>query len=39
LRGEVAIAYAGCGIVADSLPAAELEESRLKLRPMLDALA
>jgi isochorismate synthase len=38
LRGEVAVAYAGCGIVADSLPAAELEETRLKLRPMLEAL-
>ena len=30
--------YAGCGIVGDSDPAAELEESRLKLRPMLAAL-
>ena len=39
LRGEVAVAYAGCGIVADSLPAAELEETRLKLRPMLEALS
>jgi isochorismate synthase len=38
LRGEAAIAYAGCGIVADSVPAAELEETRLKLRPVLDAL-
>ena len=39
VRGEVAVAYAGCGIVADSLPAAELEETRLKLRPMLEALS
>lgn len=38
VRGETAIAYAGGGIVADSLPAAELEETRLKLRPILDAL-
>jgi isochorismate synthase len=30
--------YAGCGIVGDSQPEAELEESRLKLRPMLAAL-
>jgi menaquinone-specific isochorismate synthase len=30
--------YAGCGIVGDSDPAAELDESRLKLRPMLAAL-
>src|SRR3990172_5629045 len=36
LRGHSAIAYAGNGIVADSIPAAELEETRLKLRPMLD---
>lgn len=38
LRGDTAVAYAGSGIVADSLPAAELEETRLKLRPMLDVL-
>ena len=30
--------YAGCGIVADSVPEAEYEESCLKLRPMLVAL-
>jgi salicylate biosynthesis isochorismate synthase len=30
--------YAGCGIVADSVPRAEHEESCLKLRPMLAAL-
>ncbi len=39
LRGDTAVAYAGSGIVADSLPAAELEETRLKLRPMLEVLA
>ena len=38
LRGDTAVAYAGSGIVADSLPTAELEETRLKLRPMLDLL-
>ncbi|MBI5157118.1 MAG: isochorismate synthase [Acidimicrobiia bacterium] len=38
LRGDTAVAYAGSGIVADSQPAAELEETRLKLRPMLDLL-
>jgi isochorismate synthase EntC len=38
LRGDTAVAYAGSGIVADSLPAAELDETRLKLRPMLDLL-
>ena len=38
LRGDGAIAYAGCGIVAGSEPADELEETRLKLRPMLDSL-
>jgi len=30
--------YAGCGIVADSDPETEWEESNLKLRPMLSAL-
>ena len=30
--------YAGCGIVAQSDPAAELAETRAKLIPMLDAL-
>jgi isochorismate synthase EntC len=31
-------AFWGCGIVADSNPASEWEESRLKLRTMLAAL-
>jgi salicylate biosynthesis isochorismate synthase/menaquinone-specific isochorismate synthase len=39
LRGRVAHCYAGCGIVADSDPAAELAESELKLGVMLPALA
>jgi isochorismate synthase EntC len=39
IRGAQAIAYAGNGIVADSDPAAELEETRLKLRPMMGSLA
>ncbi len=30
--------YAGCGIVADSDPDREFEESRLKLRPLMSAL-
>jgi salicylate biosynthesis isochorismate synthase/menaquinone-specific isochorismate synthase len=39
LRGQVGRCYAGCGIVADSDPAAELAESELKLGVMLPALA
>jgi len=31
--------FAGCGIVADSDPAAELAEAEVKFRPMLRALA
>jgi len=38
VRGDQAIVYAGNGIVRDSEPEAELEETRLKLRPMLDLL-
>ncbi|HEX5631346.1 MAG TPA: isochorismate synthase [Acidimicrobiia bacterium] len=38
LRGDTATAYAGCGIVAGSVPAEELEETRLKLRPILEVL-
>ncbi len=38
VRGKRATIYAGCGIVAGSDPATEFEESRLKMRPMLDAL-
>jgi menaquinone-specific isochorismate synthase len=30
-------AYAGCGIVVDSDPAAELAETRMKFRPIVDA--
>lgn len=36
--GNEARLYAGCGIVADSDPDREYEESRLKLRPLLWAL-
>ncbi len=39
LRGAVARCYAGCGIVRDSDPAAELAESEVKLQVMLPALA
>jgi salicylate biosynthesis isochorismate synthase len=38
IDGATALLYAGCGIVADSDPDAELDESRIKLRPMLGAL-
>jgi isochorismate synthase len=38
LRGSEATLFAGCGIVADSVPATELIESEWKLRPMLSAL-
>jgi isochorismate synthase len=38
VRGTEATLFAGCGIVADSDPAAEYAESCWKLRPMLAAL-
>jgi isochorismate synthase len=38
VAGRDAWLYAGCGIVADSDPAREWEESRLKLRPVASAL-
>ncbi|HEV7735636.1 MAG TPA: isochorismate synthase [Candidatus Binatia bacterium] len=38
LRGRLATLYAGAGIVAGSRWEAELEETRLKLRPLLGAL-
>ncbi|MGH3993503.1 MAG: chorismate-binding protein, partial [Pseudonocardiaceae bacterium] len=39
LRGRVAHLYAGCGIVADSVPAEELAESEVKLQALLPLLA
>jgi salicylate biosynthesis isochorismate synthase len=36
--GQRATLFAGCGIVADSDPAREWEESRIKLRPVASAL-
>lgn len=39
LRGPVAQLYAGCGIVRDSDPAAELAESEVKLEALLPLLA
>ena len=39
LRGDRARCYAGCGIVGDSDPAAELAEAEVKLGVMLPALA
>lgn len=38
VSGEDAWLYAGCGIMADSDPESEFDESCLKLRPMLSAL-
>jgi salicylate biosynthesis isochorismate synthase/menaquinone-specific isochorismate synthase len=38
IADRTATLFAGCGIVADSDPAHEWEESRLKLRTMLEAL-
>jgi salicylate biosynthesis isochorismate synthase/menaquinone-specific isochorismate synthase len=39
LRGAVAHLYAGCGLVRDSVPAQELEESEVKLQALLPLLA
>jgi menaquinone-specific isochorismate synthase len=38
LRGTHATLFAGCGVMGDSEPEAELAESSLKFRPMLAAL-
>jgi menaquinone-specific isochorismate synthase len=38
LSGRMASVFAGSGIVADSVPSAEYEETSLKLRPMLTVL-
>jgi isochorismate synthase len=38
LSGRMASVFAGSGIVADSVPSAEYEETSLKLQPMLAAL-
>jgi salicylate biosynthesis isochorismate synthase len=39
LRGRLARLYSGCGIVRDSVPAAELAESEVKLQALLPVLA
>ena len=39
LRGRVAYLYAGCGIVADSVPAEELAETEVKLQALLPLLS
>ncbi len=39
LRGSLAACYAGCGIVADSEPAAELAETEVKLQALLPVLS
>jgi menaquinone-specific isochorismate synthase len=38
IDGDTARLYAGCGIVAQSNPDSEWNETRIKFRPMLDAL-
>jgi len=38
VEGQRATLFAGCGIVADSDPAREWEESRIKLRPVISAM-
>lgn len=38
VKGERAVLFAGAGIVVGSDPEAEVEETRLKLRPLLDLL-
>jgi salicylate biosynthesis isochorismate synthase len=38
IRGDTTHVFAGAGIVADSEPNAELDETRLKLRPLMDLL-
>ncbi len=37
VRGASVTAYAGAGIVAESVPDAELAETRMKFRPMIEA--
>jgi salicylate biosynthesis isochorismate synthase/menaquinone-specific isochorismate synthase len=39
IRGSVSHLYAGCGIVRDSSPAAELEETEVKLQALLPLLS
>lgn len=38
LSGKSATLYAGCGVVADSIPQEELKETRVKFQPMLRAI-
>jgi menaquinone-specific isochorismate synthase len=39
LTDSTVTAYAGCGIVSDSVPANELVETEMKFRPIVDALS
>jgi len=39
VSGSTITAYAGCGIVADSVPETELNETFMKFRPIIDALS
>jgi menaquinone-specific isochorismate synthase len=38
LQGREASIFAGCGVVGDSEPLSEYEETKVKLKPMLSAL-
>jgi len=38
IQQKEAVLFAGCGIVADSTPESEYEETRIKFNPMLSAL-
>ncbi|WP_027410481.1 isochorismate synthase MenF [Anoxybacteroides tepidamans] len=38
LQGKAAFLFAGCGVVGDSDPLSEYEETKVKLKPMLSAL-
>ena len=39
VTGSTITAYAGCGIVADSVAETELNETFMKFRPIIDALS
>ncbi len=38
IHGQAASLFAGCGVVVDSDPEAELQETRVKIKPMLTAI-
>lgn len=39
IQGEQAILFAGCGVLKDSVPEQEYEETAIKFRPMMNVLA